>query len=202
MAETSSHSKQEQRKQEREALHAQKEEAQAARQQRKNNIWIGIILLILVTFAIGVGWLFTHKPEMYTSGDVHWHALIDITICGEHRDLPTAEESAKLAHGQPYLGSSLMHSHDDNTIHIEGLVRKKEDITLGKFFDSIEMPFGEAQILDYKNNDRCPNGKPGIWQMYVNDKPRDDFRDYVIASTSPAGKQVIKFVFAPLDENT
>ena len=89
-----------------------------------------------------------------------------------------------------------MHTHDDNTLHIEGLIQKKEDIVLGLFFDVIEVPFDKDRIMDVKNGDLC-DGKPGVLKMYVNDQPRTDFRDYVPVAVEDARKQVIKLVFEP-----
>ncbi len=196
----SGHQKRELKKKEREAEEKEKETEQGKSQKKKNFLGITITLLILILFAVGIGWLFTNKTETYTDTEVHWHALVDIEICGEHRDLPLADDG-DLVHGKTFKGTHLMHTHDDNTIHIEGLIQKKEDIGLGNFFDAIEVPFDKDKILDVKNGDLC-EGKPGTLKMYVNDKPRDDFREYVPFATGDARKQVIKLVFAPEETNS
>ena len=66
-----------------------------------------------------------------TRTPVHWHATVDITVCGDKVDLP------RIPAGQGHLGASLLHTHDDNVIHVEGAVSRAEDITVGKFFQSI-----------------------------------------------------------------
>ncbi|HLF55047.1 MAG TPA: hypothetical protein VI612_04980 [Candidatus Nanoarchaeia archaeon] len=198
MEEPSSHDRREQEKLAREEAREQKEEAVELKQRRKNYIWIGLTALLLIAFAGGIGWLYTHKPDFYTDREIHWHALVDITICGEHRDLPLATGD-EIAHGKAFKGTHLMHTHDDNIIHIEGQVKKKEDIAIGNFFDSIEVPLDKDRIFEYKNGDLCPDGKPGKLKMYVNDQPREDFRDYVPFSTEDPRKQIIKLVFEPED---
>lgn len=186
MEELSSHEKKEQKKEAREEIRLEKEKEQELKQGNKNLLWIVITIIVFVAFGTGVGWLYMNKPEAYTDREVHWHALVNTTICGENKDFPKREKGA-IVHG-------LLHTHDDNTIHIEGKIMKKEDIMLGKFFDAIEVEFDKDKIMGVKNGDLC-NGKPGKLKMYVNDQPRDDFRDYILFATQDPRKQVIKLVF-------
>src|SRR3989344_295618 len=191
----SSHDRREQKREARDAVGAQKEQEMTSKEKRSQYFWLGLTLIGLVAVGAGIGYLMTHKPTTYTDRQVHWHALVDISVCGVHRDLPHAD-SSEIVHGEPFKGTPLMHSHDDNTIHIEGLIQKKEDIALGRFFDVIRVPFDKDRIMDVKNGDLC-EGKPGILKMYVNDQPRTDFRDYVPVAVEDARKQVIKLVFEP-----
>jgi len=191
----SSHEKREMQRKTREESHEQKEEEQEKKEQKKQYFWIIAVLIGLIAFAVIVGWFFTHKEETYTDREVHWHAYVDISLCGEHKDLPKSE-SGDTVHGKSFKGIHLLHTHDDNIIHIEGLINKKEDIALGRFMDVIEVPFDKDRIMDKKNGDLC-DGKPGVLKMYVNDQPRTDFRDYVPFAATDARKQIIKLVFAP-----
>ncbi len=186
-----SHQKREQQRKAREEAHEQKETEKETKERKKSYMWIAITILVLIAFAAGVGWLYTHKTETYTDREVHWHALVDITICGEHKDLPEVEE------GEEFKGIHLLHTHDDNVMHIEGLVQKKEDIALGKFFDVMNIPFDKDKIMDKKNGDLCPDGRPGVLKMYVNGQPRTDFRDYIPFATADPQKQVVRLVFEP-----
>ena len=191
----SSHGRREQKRKDREDAQLEKDEITTASEKRSQYVWLFVTLLCLVALAVGLGYLLQHKPQLYIDHEVHWHALVDISICGQHRDLPRAN-SGELVHDQPYRGIPLMHAHDDNVIHIEGLIQKKEDILLGRFFDAIDVSFDKDRIMDVKNGDLC-DGKPGVLKMFVNDQPRKDFRDYVPFAESDAHKQVIKLVFAP-----
>ena len=192
----SSHERREQAKKEKEDAHEQKETAHEIKQRKKNYIWIGIVIFILITFAVVVGWLLTNKEETYTDRQVHWHVILDIEICGEKQDIRGGKTSGTMSN-QAMYGPHLLHHHNDNTIHIEGQIMKKEDIALGNFFDGIDIPFSKDQIMDKKNGDLCPDGNPGVWKMYVNDRPREDFRDYIPFATGDGRKQVIKLVFGP-----
>jgi hypothetical protein len=190
------HEKREQARKAKEEAHHQKDAAQESREAKKSYFWTSIVIIILIAFAGGIWWLYTHKPEVYTAGSIHWHAFLDINICGEKRDVRGGEMTGTMAESAMY-GPHLLHHHNDNTIHIEGQVIKKEDIQLGKFFDGIDIPFDKDKIMDKKNGDLCPDGRPGVLKMYVNDQPRTDFREYVPFAVSDARKQVIKLVFEP-----
>jgi hypothetical protein len=192
-----SHERRELQRKQREESREQRETVQEQKARKKNYFWIAVTIIILIAFAIGVGWLYTSKPETYTDREIHWHTYIDLTICGEHIDLPCPAQTSGQVHGKNFCGEHILHHHFDNTIHIEGLIQKKEDIALGKFFDAVGIPFDKDKILDKKNGDLCPDGRPGMLKMYVNDQPRNDFRDYIPFATEDARKQVIKLVFEP-----
>jgi hypothetical protein len=191
-----SHEKREQQRKAKEEAREEKETAQAEKAKKKNYFWIAATLIAIVAFASVVVWLYTHKEETYTDREVHWHAYFDITLCGKKVDLPCNNEGKGIVHGEKFCGEHALHHHYDNTLHIEGLIRKKEDIALGKFFDIIGVPFDKDRIMDKKNGDLC-DGKPGVLKMYVNDQPRTDFRDYVPFAVQDARKQIVKLVFEP-----
>lgn len=134
--------------------------------------------------------------ETYTAGPVHWHAKIDLEVCGEKRDLPGKKDGSM-------VGGHLYHHHGDNTWHIEGRIIAKEDITLGRFFDQHEIPFDRDRLMEKKNGDLCSPankvaaipGKPGTVKMFVNGQPNEQFRDFVGQYTPNAQDTVIKVVF-------
>src|SRR3990172_13378204 len=164
----SAHERKEQKRHEREEAYEQKETEKEVKQRKKNYFWITVTIIVLVAFAGAIGWLLTHKKEVYTDRPVHWHALLDIEICGEKQDIRGGKTSGNMADSAMY-GPHLLHHHNDNTIHIEGQIMKKEDIALGNFFDGIDVPFDKDKIMDKKNGDLCPDGRPGVLKMYVND---------------------------------
>ena len=148
----------------------------------------------LVFFGLVFGFTLVWEPS-YSKGQVHWHALMKITICGEKRDLPRAE-GTDTVHGKHFRGIPLLHTHDDNTIHIEGVVGKKEDINLGRFFDVIDVPFSQTEIMDKKAGDACPGSEtPGKLALAVNGVPNTEFREYVPKMTENAQAQVIAITF-------
>ena len=191
------HERREQARKAKEEAHHQKEVVMEEKEKRKQNMWVIITLLVIIAFAAGVWWLYANKPETYTDREVHWHASFDIILCGKKVDLPCGVETPGIVHGEKFCGEHAMHHHYDNVAHIEGLIQKKEDIALGRFFDIIGVPFDKDKIMDKKNGDLCPDGRPGVLKMYVNDQPRTDFRDYVPFAVQDARKQIVKLVFEP-----
>ncbi len=85
-----------------------------------------------------------------------------------------------IAHGKPFVGSTLMHLHEEPLIHIEGTVVNKEDITLGKFMGVVGLNFKDNELLDKKNGDKCPNGNLGKVKLLVNNKENDELSNKVI----------------------
>ena len=157
--------------------------------------WLAFALIFLVVCSTGIMWL-AQRGKTYSRGEVHWHAYIDLNICGQKVDLPCPETSG-IVHGEEYCGTPMLHHHRDNTLHIEGRIKKKEDIALGKFFDAINETFDKDKILDKKNGDLCPDGRPGLVKMYVNGQPRTDFRDYIPFASQDERKQIINITFEP-----
>ena len=132
-----------------------------------------LILLIYVTYIFIIAPIKDFKP--YTNGPIHWHANFEVDICGEKKDFTKGydfEDNRK--------GSLEFHSHNDEIIHIESQVIKKEDLALGNFFDAINVQFSESQIMNKNNGDLCPNSNSGKVHMYINDIENYEFRKFII----------------------
>ena len=197
MSEHTSHDKREQARLEREHSQHKRDSEQSAREARKSTITLGLVLLLFVVVAAGIIYALQHKPAMYVDREIHWHVNIELNICGIPKDLPCESKGSGIVHGKEFCGETLMHHHFDGTLHIEGVIPKKEDIMLGRFFDKIGVPFDKDKLLDKKNGDLC-DGKAGIVKMYVNDIPSTAFRDYVPAATPDGRNQRIRLVFEPV----
>lgn len=103
----------------------------------------------------------------------HWHAVYQISICGELQpDLPASPGG--------------VHTHGDGLIHIHPQVAGEtgKNANLKRFFGStgtilthtsIRLPDGR----EYKNGDSCPDGQPGTLRLLVNGVENDQFEDYV-----------------------
>lgn len=179
-------------KHERRELEKQKQEEQKQLQQhaqdskkalKKKIVWA----IVAVAVVALIYWGFTaikNMPKPYTSTEVHWHALVDIELCGKKTDLP------RVGAGAHHRGMPLLHTHDDNKIHIEGQIFKREDIALGKFMDAVGAKFSNETIMEHRNGDKCPDGKEGTVKMFVNGIPNNEFRDWV-----PRDNDVVKIVF-------
>jgi len=134
-----------------------------------------------------------------SGGPVHWHADFEVWACGEklHLEEPAGWENK--------VGTSVLHHHGDMRIHVEGVVVRLEDVSLGRFFESIggslssehiTVPAHEG-IAAYRNGDLC-GAAPGTLRMFVNGIANDKFNDYVIApyTTVPPG-DYINITFGP-----
>ena len=122
--------------------------------------------------------------ECYWSA--HIHAEVNIDVCGDESYRFPVEEG-------PLDGP---HTHEEkNLIHFHERLRydpvTKEifdttPLTLGAFFDNMEVNFDSGRILDKQAGDLC-NGQPGSVKMYVSrdwnrnelGKPEGNFRDYI-----------------------
>ena len=99
---------------------------------------------------------------------LHWHPEMAIYIKGVRQDIPEAI-GLGLVH-QP------IHTHEaDGVVHLEfsNLV-KKDDLTVGGFFNNWGKMFSRERILDYSN------GPDGTVKMYVNGQTNDAFENYIM----------------------
>ena len=182
------HEKKELKKQQKEQEKHSSHESKSKKNTNRKYVNYGITAIILLLIIVG-GYYFIIKPikgfQPFTSGPVHWHANFEVFLCGERQDFTTGYDFEKNR-----LGSHILHSHNDNVIHIEGQIPKREDIAIGNFFDLIGVPFSSTQIMDKTNGDLCTSGEPGTVKMIVNGEPNNEFRDFIPkACESPNIKQ-------------
>ncbi|MBI2085628.1 MAG: hypothetical protein HYT71_03905 [Candidatus Aenigmarchaeota archaeon] len=174
--------------------------------QNKHKKIIFILITVPIIFATLylVGVTLALNTASATKGPVHWHADMEVWACGNkyHFVHSTGWDNK--------VGESLMHLHDDDRMHIEGVVMDMKDIELGEFFhsvggefnsDSITMPTTEG-VKKWFNGYDC-NGKMGWLYMFVNGKLEKTMDEYIISPyfNIPPG-DTIKIVFSekPLDK--
>ena len=139
-----------------------------------------------------------------TKGPVHWHADFEIWICDEEIKLVKPKG---LSNKQ---GVNLMHAHNDNRIHVEGVILDNKQASLGAFFnairgsissDGLKVPTNEG-LVSVHDGDKC-NEKPAKLYVFVNGNLIDNPAFYVISPYEkvPPGDR-IKFVFTekPIEE--
>ncbi len=139
-----------------------------------------------------------------TKGPVHWHADFEIFVCD--KELRLAEPKG-LSNKQ---GTDLMHAHNDNKVHVEGVLLDRKQASLGVFFnaiggrllnDGLTLPTDEESISVHEG-DKC-NEKPAKLYVFVNGNLIENPRNYVISPYEkvPPGDR-IKFVFTekPIEE--
>lgn len=132
-----------------------------------------------------------------TKGPVHWHADFEIWVCD--KEIKLAEPKG-LSNKQ---GFELMHSHDDNRIHVEGVILDNKQASLGAFFyavggslsdDGLKVPTDNG-LISVHDGDKC-NDKPAKLYVFVNGNIIENPSSHVIApyEKAPPGDRT-KFVF-------
>ncbi len=157
----------------------------------KKIIFVAIAVIAIASTGYLIGNTIYMTLTSWSKGLIHWHADFEIWICGEKVVLPDAEGLANR------VGTAEVHHHGDYRIHLEGIIENKEDATMGRFFETIKVPFSDKMIMNMENGAYCPDGKQGMVKMLVNGGLyTGDYRDYIIAPYSqvPPG-DVIKIVF-------
>lgn len=110
----------------------------------------GTIGLIVALMIFGFVNSLKDVSNPITDTEVHWHAPISYKACGETLNLTDSGNH------------SIIHGHDDDLVHVEGLVLSESDITLANFFKNADLNITSSNLEDYKNGDTCENtGTPG-----------------------------------------
>lgn len=168
------------------------------------------IMYILVVAVIAIVTLYLILTTLHlnvtsiTKGPVHWHADFEIWVCGKEIKL---SEPKGLSNKQ---GVDLMHAHNDNRIHVEGVILDKKQASLGAFFhavggslssDGLRVPTDEG-LISAHNGDKC-NEKPAKLYVFVNGNLIENPSAYEISHYEkvPPGDR-LKFVFTekPVEE--
>lgn len=165
-----------------------------------------VFLLIAAPVAISTLYLSGHTVYLNliseSRGPVHWHADYEVWVCDKKLDLmdPTGFENR--------VGSPVLHEHNDNRIHAEGVLVKISDASLEEYFEVISGELHEDELsyptnsgtISVKNGDLC-SGKPGKLQAFVyktlgkryQQEKLADFPQYVLSPYSqvPPGDCII-----------
>lgn len=170
---------------------------------KKTLFWLIAAPVLLVTFYLA-GHTVHENIVSVTKGPVHWHADFQVWACGEKLDLidPTGLRNK--------VGSPLFHEHDDDRIHVEGVVHDLRDVNLQSFFqvvggdltqDMLIFPINE-EVLTFKNGDLCGND-PATLKVYANGKLLENHAEYLYAPETlvPEGDCII-VDFSPSNAQT
>jgi len=170
----------------------------------KKFVYLFVVIVISVTTLYLIITTMQLNFISSTKGPVHWHADFEIWACG--KEIKLAEPKG-LSNKQ---GTDLMHAHNDNRIHVEGVLLDKKEASLGAFFhavhgslssDGMQIPTDNG-LASFHEGDKC-NDKPAKLYVFVNGNIVSDPSHYVIAPYEkvPPGDR-IKFVFTekPVEE--
>lgn len=146
-------------------------------------------VLATSTFLIS-GTIYLNQVSI-SKGPVHWHADTEYWACGSELQLkdPTGFLSNK-------IGTSTLHEHNDQRIHLEGVVVTQDDATLGKFMRviggdltsrSMVVPSTEG-TKSFVNGQKC-DGKDAEVQVFAIKTTPDKF--YTVEKLSDPAKYTI-----------
>ncbi len=151
--------------------------------------WIIPVLVIVGIGIIAYSLLVTFNSGAATEGIVtcptsdncfwssHFHIYAPTEICGEEFLLPVELGSLQKSH--THEEKNIIHWHDK--LPYDNVTKKiidTTDLTLGSFYDQVNIPFSSTQLDGKKNGDACSDGTIGTWKMMVNGKPSSAYREY------------------------
>ena len=169
-----------------------------SQQPQKHAIKIDIVHIIIAVAVIAIVLFFVFKPKAAdskldtaywaepfpfgTDPSLHWHAYPKFSLCGEDKTLLQVIDLAgvKFPTGGE-IGPMALHVHiDEPWIHIESPPTSRKSITLGAFFNGINIKFSNAGILDYNKPDSCNNGNVNSLKVSVNGEQTEDPENLVL----------------------
>lgn len=133
-----------------------------------------VILFLGISVPIMVATIYSTSSTIYLNtlseakGPVHWHADFEVWGCGNKVNLVDPEGISNR------IGSPVLHEHNDDRVHVEGVVVNNKGVSLHNFFhviggiltnNFISVPTNEG-IMEKRNKDTC-NGREAKLQVFV-----------------------------------
>ena len=135
-----------------------------------------LFFMIVFVIMVGTGTLFGStiylNVKSDSGGPVHWHADIEFWACDVQLELrnPSGFLSNK-------IGTSTLHEHNDQRIHLEGVVVDDSvDATVGKFMrvigggisnQSLNVPLADSILEDFVDGDTVDLGGVSNIEKYI-----------------------------------
>ncbi|MCH7541411.1 hypothetical protein IH981_01375 [Patescibacteria group bacterium] len=135
----------------------------------KKILFVGILIPTIITTLYMVGSTLFLNFTSSSGGPVHWHADLEIWDCGTKLDIIDPQGFSNK------VGNTTFHEHNDGRMHVEGVVTKSEEASLGKFFgfidgsltsDEMRIPTNSGLIVRH-DGDLCLDGNEGTLQVFV-----------------------------------
>ena len=158
--------------------------------------WLKLILFITMALIILANTIYLSGSTIYlnqvsvTGGPVHYHADFEIYNCGVKVEIKDPQWFSN------QVGTEVVHEHNDNRMHIEGVLLDKHDTSISHFFEQLggsmrntylTVPTNEGD-LTLRNGERCLDGKNGILQVFVYKTDGETFRQTKL--TDPQNYQI------------
>ena len=160
-------------------------------------LFLGIAIPIIIATAYSAGSTIYLNLISEAKGPVHWHADYEIWDCGRKIDLIRPEGISNR------VGSAVFHEHNDNRIHVEGVVVDKAEVDLHNFFATVGGMLSESTLYlpvdggfaEMKNGNLC-NGKEAMIQVFLYKvKNPEDAKNWVYEQQKLEGFE--NYVLAP-----
>lgn len=138
----------------------------------KTPLFFTIVFVILVGTATLFGSTIYINVKSDSGGPVHWHADIEFWACDVQLEIrnPSGFLSNK-------VGTSTLHEHNDQRIHLEGVVVDDSvDATVGKFMrvigggisnETLTLPIADSVLEDFIDGDRVDLGGVSNIDKYI-----------------------------------
>jgi len=149
-------------------------------------VWI-VIIIIAAALAYSLNITLKSNPSLgiVTCPKVgtcfwtaHIHSFIPVSVCGKEIRLPI--EVGRLDYPHTHEEKNINHWHDKLPYNKEtNMITDTKPLTLGAFFDSIEIKFDNETYDDKKNGDLCPDGKPGKLTVFANGKLLENPSEFI-----------------------
>ena len=132
------------------------------------------LIFCLIVIPVGLSSLFLAGSTVYvnlisdTKGPVHWHADFEVWNCEEKLDLIDPRGLSNK------VGSALFHEHNDNRVHVEGVVLNTAMVGIDDFFHVVGgdlkknyFSFPTENEVVYVDDGNMCNGRPGKVQIFL-----------------------------------
>ncbi len=132
---------------------------------KKKAKFLAIIIPIILTSIFLIITTIFINLNAETKGPVHWHADYEVWACGEKLNIINPSGLSNK------VGTNLFHEHNDDRIHIDGVVEDIEEVNIEHFFEVIGGQISSSGIslitnkgfVSYKNGEVCN----GTLQIFV-----------------------------------
>lgn len=134
------------------------------------------VLFLLICLVVVAATLFISVSTIYlnlvslSKGPVHYHADLEIWACGKQLDLINPRGLSNK------VGTPTLHEHNDKRIHLEGVVVKGNDASLGRFMEIIGgfiskgylvVPTNQGKLTFKSGENSCPGSTQAFIQTFV-----------------------------------
>lgn len=138
-------------------------------EQLKYALFLGFVIVALINTVYLAGSTIYLNSQSTTGGPIHWHADFEIWNCGKKVEIVDPQGLSNK------VGTEVIHEHNDNRIHIEGVILDTSHASLSHFFEQLGGEFHnnhmsipvEEGVVILEDGNLCPDGKTGNLQVFV-----------------------------------